>query len=162
MSIWMKRMLRFSIIGAILALLGTIAAMLAARNAGPPASLGVRAGGLAPCSAAPNCVSTSTLDPAQAIAPVPFTIDPDEARAVILDLLASEPRTTLVRADEDYIHALYRSPTIGFPDDTEFYIDTSAGVIQMRAAARMGYSDLGANRARMERISAALAPRVRR
>lgn len=41
-------------------------------------------------------------------------------------------------------------------DDTEFQLDPS-GVIHVRSAARLGYSDLGVNRRRVEAIRAKLA-----
>jgi uncharacterized protein (DUF1499 family) len=46
---------------------------------------------------------------------------------------------------------------MGFVDDVEFYLDPTVGKIQMRAAARLGQSDLGVNRDRLEAIRAAFA-----
>lgn len=47
-----------------------------------------------------------------------------------------------------------------YVDDVEFWFDPSAGVIQVRSASRLGESDLGANRSRIEaiRVRLALAP----
>jgi uncharacterized protein (DUF1499 family) len=39
-----------------------------------------------------------------------------------------------------------------FVDDVEFWIDAKNQVIHFRSASRVGHSDLGANRARMESI----------
>ena len=41
---------------------------------------------------------------------------------------------------------------MGFVDDTEFYFPVDEKVVQVRAAARMGESDLGVNRRRIEQI----------
>jgi len=41
---------------------------------------------------------------------------------------------------------------LGFVDDLEFLSEPSKGVIQVRSASRMGHSDLGVNRSRVERI----------
>jgi uncharacterized protein (DUF1499 family) len=62
------------------------------------------------------------------------------------------PRTDIVTLEEDYIHAECRSRIFGFVDDVEFWFDGANGVIHFRSASRMGYSDLGVNRKRMERI----------
>jgi uncharacterized protein (DUF1499 family) len=41
---------------------------------------------------------------------------------------------------------------MGFVDDVEFLIDDSAKVIHVRSASRLGQSDLGVNRQRIETI----------
>ena len=46
---------------------------------------------------------------------------------------------------------------MGFIDDVEFYFDSNAEVIQVRSAARLGKSDLGVNRKRIDAIRAQLA-----
>jgi uncharacterized protein (DUF1499 family) len=46
---------------------------------------------------------------------------------------------------------------MGYVDDTEFYLDEKAGVIQVRSASRLGRSDFGVNRERIESIRAQLA-----
>jgi uncharacterized protein (DUF1499 family) len=42
-----------------------------------------------------------------------------------------------------------------YVDDVEFWANTEAGVVELRSASRLGHSDLGANRARMERVRSA-------
>ncbi|HEY9596037.1 MAG TPA: DUF1499 domain-containing protein, partial [Cyanophyceae cyanobacterium] len=43
---------------------------------------------------------------------------------------------------------------MGFVDDVEFFLDDNANVIQVRSASRLGESDLGVNRKRIETIRA--------
>ena len=43
-------------------------------------------------------------------------------------------------------------PTTLFVDDSEFLLDRERLVIQVRSASRLGYSDLGKNRSRIEEI----------
>ncbi len=43
---------------------------------------------------------------------------------------------------------------MGFVDDVEFYLDRNTNVIQIRSASRLGRSDLGVNRQRIETIRA--------
>jgi len=43
-----------------------------------------------------------------------------------------------------------------FVDDAEFWYDPNAQVIQVRSASRVGQSDMGANRMRIEAVRAAL------
>jgi uncharacterized protein (DUF1499 family) len=48
---------------------------------------------------------------------------------------------------------------MGFVDDTEFALEAAAGVIHVRAGARLGIRDFGVNRERVERLRAAVAAR---
>ena len=45
-----------------------------------------------------------------------------------------------------------------FKDDVEFYLPDGEGTIHFRSASRLGTSDLGKNRERMEAFRAAIAP----
>lgn len=154
------RLLKWGLAGAVaLGVAGTVALMAVSRSTPVPEGLGVRDGRLAPCPDSPNCVSTQA-DPADrqhAIAPIPQTLPAAEAQRRIRELLAAEPRAEILRDEPGYLHAVFRSPTIGFPDDVEFAIDEAAGLIHFRSAARLGRDDLGVNRERMEQLRAALA-----
>ena len=107
-----------------------------------PAGLGVTDGKLAPCSRKPNCVSDQAADDGHRIAPLPDAWDALQA------LLASEPRTTIVERTANYLHAEARSALFGFVDDVEFL--RGDGKIHVRSASRVGTSDLGVNRKRIE------------
>ena len=71
--------------------------------------------------------------------------------------LATIPRIKIVSEDENYLHAEVRSLVFRFVDDVEFFVDEANHLIQFRSASRAGYSDLGANRSRMEAFRAAFA-----
>jgi uncharacterized protein (DUF1499 family) len=60
------------------------------------------------------------------------------------------PRSRLVSSRDGYLHAEFRSRLLGFVDDVEFSIDEAEQLIHFRSASRVGYSDLGVNRKRME------------
>ena len=68
--------------------------------------------------------------------------------------MRSLPRASVVTATEPYLHAEFRSAVFRFVDDVEFLADESAGVIQVRSTSRVGSSDLGVNRKRIEAIRA--------
>ena len=57
----------------------------------------------------------------------------------------------------DYLYAEYASRLLGFVDDVEFYLPAGAQIIHVRSASRLGYSDLGVNRKRIEAVRARLA-----
>ena len=72
-------------------------------------------------------------------------------------MLSVVPRTEVVTQTDDYIRARSTSRLMGFIDDVEFYFPTDKKEIEMRSASRLGDSDLGVNRRRLEQIRLAMA-----
>jgi uncharacterized protein (DUF1499 family) len=63
--------------------------------------------------------------------------------------------TTLRRDWDNYIRAEFVSKIFRFVDDVEFYFPDKKSkelLIHVRSASRVGYSDLGVNRMRIEQI----------
>lgn len=119
-----------------------------------PAGLGVKEGKLAGCPNSPNCVSTQSSDEEHRIDSIPYTSSLDEARDRVEKIVRGMPRTRVVSLERDYMHVEYTSRILRFVDDVEFWFDDSNKVIHFRSASRVGYSDLGVNRKRMEQIRA--------
>ncbi len=142
---------------ALLIVLGWVSSMtLLSLLSSRPANLGVLDGKLAPCPATPNCVCSQAGDD-HAIQPLRFEGDPDEAWQRLRQVLAARPRTRIVREEDDYLRVECTSLMFRFTDDVEFLLDREAGVIHFRSASRIGKSDLGVNRKRMEEIRQAFA-----
>ncbi len=76
----------------------------------------------------------------------------DDAHERLLAVLRSSPRATIVVQEPEYIAVEFRSAVFGFVDDAEFLFDPAAPVIHFRSASRLGYSDLGVNRERLDSI----------
>ncbi len=70
-------------------------------------------------------------------------------------VIAAMPRATVVAASDSALRAEFRSRLLRFVDDVDRVADPAASVIQIRSASRVGYSDLGANRQRVEAIRSA-------
>ena len=66
------------------------------------------------------------------------------------------PRVTLVAEDTDYRQYVFTTALMRFRDDVQFQLDRDARLIHFRSASRVGHSDLGMNRRRMEQIRAAM------
>lgn len=115
-----------------------------------PNNLGAHAGQLALCPASPNCVSSQSREEGHRIAPLGFSGDPDAAFTRLKQILGGRSDTTVIEEKGDYLRVELRTPL--FVDDGEFLLDRSASVIHVRSASRLGYSDLGKNRSRMEEI----------
>ncbi|MCC5604052.1 DUF1499 domain-containing protein [Nostoc favosum] len=119
-------------------------------------ALGVDNGHLSSCPPSDNCVVSQDGDPKHAIDPIAYHIDRNAARKTLLKTLTVVPRTEVIEQTDNYIHALSKSRIFKFIDDVEFYFPPNESVIHVRSAARMGESDLGVNRRRLEQIRLAL------
>jgi uncharacterized protein (DUF1499 family) len=118
-----------------------------------PSNLGVKEGQLAPCPNSPNCVvSQGNPDADHAIAPLQYSGDGAAAMAKLVAVIQAMPRTNVVQQTDDYLYAEFTSQLMGYVDDVEFYLDSAESVIQVRSASRLGQSDLGVNRKRVEAI----------
>jgi uncharacterized protein (DUF1499 family) len=137
---------------AVLALAGSL--LLAACHGARPAALGVRDGRLAPCPANPNCVSSQEPGADKRVEPLPFSGPATAAMQRLAAIVRSLPRATVVSATGSYLHAEFRSAVFRFVDDVEFLADEAAGVVHVRSASRLGSSDFGVNRRRVEAIRA--------
>lgn len=123
----------------------------------PPDGIGVTGGGLAPCKSTPNCVGSQATDPGHHVDPIRFNGSAEAAWKALRQIVRGSERATIVREEDGYLYATFSSKLMGFVDDTEFLLDARGGVIHVRSAARLGYSDLGVNRKRVEAIRAKLA-----
>ncbi|WP_417222956.1 DUF1499 domain-containing protein [Amphritea sp.] len=114
------------------------------RGQTPP---GLVNGVLTACPMKPNAVcSAAQTDKAHYIAPLNAA---DLASiATIIEHLGGR----IISQDSDYLAAEFSSSLFGFVDDLELLLDRPAAVIHVRAASRVGYSDMGVNRQRVEVI----------
>jgi uncharacterized protein (DUF1499 family) len=73
------------------------------------------------------------------------------------EIINSMPGSNIVREEDRYLHAEFRSALFRFIDDVEFYLDAENGIIHVRSASRVGYWDLGVHRRRVEAIRSKLS-----
>jgi uncharacterized protein (DUF1499 family) len=111
-------------------------------------------GKLRPCPGTPNCVSSESDNPIFNIAPIAFSGSPDQAWAT-LKLVVSEQGGAVQDEGKEYLWSTFTVPVFGFIDDVEFRLSTAEGVIHVRSASRLGISDLGVNRGRVEQLRTA-------
>jgi uncharacterized protein (DUF1499 family) len=124
-----------------------------------PATREISDSELAPCPSSPNCVSSDASEGAHHVPPFTLAGPPDEVWGAVQEVLSELPRTRIVKATSDYLHAECRSALFRFVDDLELQLRPAQGVIAVRSASRLGYSDLGVNRRRVEALRAALTDR---
>ncbi|MBU1568651.1 MAG: DUF1499 domain-containing protein [Proteobacteria bacterium] len=131
----------------IMSILSTILAACAGER---PDNLGVQGGRLTECPGSPNCVSSQAMDEGHRIAPLVFSDDPASAFASLKQKLGHRGDTTIIEERPCYLRVEFR--TTLFVDDGEFLLDGEHRLIHIRSASRLGYSDLGKNRSRLEEI----------
>ena len=117
--------------------------------------LGIENGQLKECPTTPNCVNSQAKDKKHFIEPILITGPPLEAKEHILNILKELKRSKIKVVEDNYIRAEFTSRVFRFVDDVEFYFpDTQSKkrIIHVRSASRIGHSDLGVNRKRIEQI----------
>lgn len=138
----------------IVVIAGIIAAavFMLIKNNRTPEHLGVDNGMLAPLPSTPNAVSSQVESEHRGyIEPFSLqngTISLEDLRAIV----QADEQAEIVAQDERYMHAVYSSNVFKFKDDVEFYVNEEENKIDVRSAARVGYSDMDVNRKRIESI----------
>lgn len=110
---------------------------------------GMDNGRLSACSQKPNCVSseegTGSLHKIEAFTAGSLTIKQ-------LALLVEDIGGKVVLVNNAYLAAEFSSSLFGFVDDLELRIDPDNGLLHIRSASRVGHSDFGVNRKRVDQI----------
>ena len=152
------------IVALALAIIAVVAGQLGLFSGRAPDNLGLRDGRLKPPSKTPNSVnSQADLWPehvqrdAARIAPLALRGDGPATMARLKTIVEAMPGAKLIEARPDYLYVQFTTRLMKFIDDTEFWFDPAAGVVQVRSASRVGNGDLGVNRKRIEVIRALLA-----
>lgn len=104
---------------------------------------------LPPCGAFPNCVNSESGEGRQAIEPIAATVQ--QWRSLKAWLQAQDD-WTITTDEADFVQAVATTPRMRFRDDVQLRFDEGAGVIHVRSSSRLGISDMGANRSRMEAL----------
>ena len=121
-----------------------------------PVARGVFDDQLGNCPGKPNCISSNAEDEDRRFEPIRFEGDVSAAREKLLQVLNAYPRTTITQDKGNYLRVEFETAVFGFVDDAEFLLLHNR--ILVRSASRVGYSDLGKNRSRMDDIREAFEP----
>lgn len=113
---------------------------------------GLNNGKLTECSSKPNCIcSEYEQDQKHYVHAIHYSqndADTIEVLQEIIDKLSGEIQII----ENNYIGAIFESSIFGFVDDLEVRLDPGHHLIHLRSASRVGYSDRGVNRMRLERL----------
>ncbi|TGK19660.1 DUF1499 domain-containing protein [Leptospira stimsonii] len=123
-------------------------------NGTRPTTLGVQNGKLGVCPQTPNCVSSFVpeSDAEHAIKPLSYKGTPEEGKTKLKTAIGEIARTKIVKEDSNYLYVEFTSLIWRYIDDVEFLFDPNSPLIHVRSASRLGKSDFGVNRKRIETI----------
>lgn len=127
-----------------------------------PDDLGIKNGRLKAVPSTPNCVSSfaDSSDSIHYISPVSFSIATDKVMVTLKQIIENQQGMTIFSESPDYLHIEAKTRIIRYTDDLEIYIDNTEKLIHFRSASRIGSSDLGANRKRVERLKRQLKEKL--
>lgn len=117
--------------------------------------LGMVEGRLQPCPDRPNCVCSELYPDRQQRHNIPPIVvsgkEIGRAWKLLRDSIEMSGGAVISETDS-YLHAEFASKFFRFVDDIEIRLDRDTGMIHLRSASRVGHSDLGINRKRIETI----------
>ena len=125
--------------------------LVACSGTRPPALGGVKTA-LDPGPNTPNCVFSGVVASDHYIEPAAFVGSVSDTSARLKAIIQEIPRARLVVDSEYYLYVEVSSRLFGFVDDVEFLLKPVEQQVALRSASRLGYSDLGVNRSRMELV----------
>jgi len=110
---------------------------------------------LEPCGWLPNCVNSVSGQGLQAVDPITAN---DRQWQQLKTWMARQPNWEIVIDDDNFIQAIVKTPLMRFRDDVQLQFDPDSELIQVRSSSRLGISDLGTNRRRVEALREVLDP----
>jgi len=112
-------------------------------------SVGMVGGRLRPCSDRPNCVCSEYDDLPSYVKPLEISAsaksDWEQARRIVCEMGGK-----IVFEENSYLWATFSTRIFQFVDDLELRMDQENGIIHVRSGSRVGYSDMGVNKRRIE------------
>jgi len=140
-----------------LIIIGALAALFLIRvfveNNKIPA-LGVTDGKLAPISKKPNNVCSQTDVTAKKVKALTAKDSPESTMAALKSAVATFGGGSIKTETDDYLYVVFSTSLMKYRDDVEFWLDTANNTVHYRSSSRAGYSDMGVNRARYDKIAA--------
>lgn len=101
------------------------------------------------CPDSPNCMSTSYSDDSHHI---PAITGDEQVFETLKNLVMTEDNTTVISNTDNYLHAEFRSKLLNYVDDLELLHISGSKQIQVRSASRLGKSDFGVNKNRIQAL----------
>lgn len=105
------------------------------------------------CGTKPNCVSSiqSPSDEKHFIEPIKSQLKISQAKQKLKEYFASDSKYVVAKELPNYLWVECKSSFFGFVDDLElFFNEGDPTLIHVKSSSRVGYSDMGVNRKRVD------------
>ncbi|MCH2533473.1 MAG: DUF1499 domain-containing protein [Bdellovibrionales bacterium] len=106
---------------------------------------------LKPCPDKPNCVSSQEDRDSHYVPPIEVESVRNSLQKLV-DYFSKNPEYQLQQVSNNYLHVVHKSKIFKYRDDIEFYGDPEKRLLHVRSASRVGYSDIGTNKKRVEKL----------
>lgn len=118
-----------------------------------PKNIGLQSNKLQMCVDKKNCVSsTNNTSDSNYIEPIKMIEPLEVAKEKISKIILKNKSAKIIKLNPTYIYAEYTSSIFKFVDDVEFFLSEKDKQIYIRSASRVGHSDFGVNKKRIEEI----------
>lgn len=124
-----------------------------------PTNIGITDSKFTACPASPNCVSSDASDETHKVLPFQLYVATADVWKIAKQVVLKLPRTQIITETSNYLHAECTSAIFGFVDDLELHLRPADSIIAIRSASRLGHSDFGVNRKRIEALRSTLIKR---
>ncbi|KXO13490.1 hypothetical protein AKG98_3295 [Moritella sp. JT01] len=134
----------------------TCSIFLASCSGTPPDNIGIVNSLLTPCPESPNCVSSDSLDESHYVPAFKLEVSAEVVWSEIKVYLQAQHNMEIMTETADYLYVESTSTLMRFVDDFELHLRLNDGIIAVRSASRLGKSDFGVNKQRVDDLYKAL------
>jgi len=107
--------------------------------------------GLSGCEDLLNCTASTATNARNRTEPFAYSGPANELMEKLSTLINTLPGASVLTSEPRYLHATFKTRLLGYTDDLEMVLDEN-DQLHIRSASRIGKSDLGANRKRIEAL----------
>jgi uncharacterized protein (DUF1499 family) len=132
--------------------MGVLVVYMVVKNNLTPKNLGINNGKLSKMPNKPNAVSSQTEEKDKLIEAIEFKENLAGSKERIIKAIETYGNAKIIKNENNYIYAVFTTGKMKYHYDVEFYFDESEKLIHVRSASRIGYSDMGVNRERYNKL----------
>ena len=140
------------ILSGVAGVMGVVVIYMLVKNNIVPKNIGVENGKLAQIPNKPNAVSSQTDEEDKKVEALEFKVNLEDSKEKLLKSIQDYGNAKIIKNEKNYIYAIFTTGKMKYHDDVEFYFDENAKLIHFRSASRIGYSDMGLNRERYNKL----------
>ncbi|MDX2319757.1 MAG: DUF1499 domain-containing protein [Moritella sp.] len=128
----------------------TCSVLIMACSGSRPDNLGIVKSTLSACPESPNCVSSDSLDDSHYTPAFKLEAPSNVVWQEVKLYLQAQHNMEIITETSNYLYLESTSTFMRFVDDFELHLRQQDGIIAVRSASRLGKSDFGVNKQRVD------------